>query len=163
MLRRLGLFARSNLIGLIALFFALSGVATALPGVNTVDSGDIKNNVVTSADIKNGTITATDLGPSARVRWARVSAAGPAIVVGRGATGVTHPAVGVYQVTFAAPVNSCGWSATRLDNDNVGGPGSGEIAIIPVGANVLNVVNMNSAGTNTDLASNVGFTLTVNC
>ena len=37
------------------------GIADALPGTNTVDSGDIINGQVTSADIKNHTIKARDL------------------------------------------------------------------------------------------------------
>jgi hypothetical protein len=64
---------------------ALVGTAQALPGTNTVDSGDIingevmrpdigrnavnsakvANNSLTTADIKDETITAADIGPSA--------------------------------------------------------------------------------------------------
>ena len=45
---------RSNVVGYCALFFALSGVAVALPGTNTVFSDDIVNGTVQSQDIANG-------------------------------------------------------------------------------------------------------------
>ena len=68
-------------IAFIALLAALSGTAIALPGTNTVDSGDIKNGQVknkdigknavngkkvkngsiASADVKNGSLTGTDV------------------------------------------------------------------------------------------------------
>lgn len=43
----------AHVIALVALFVALSGVAGALPGTNSVDSGDIKKNAVQSSDISN--------------------------------------------------------------------------------------------------------------
>ena len=49
----------------LALFAATTGVAAALPGTNTVNSGDIKNEKVKSQDLKDGSITKDDLGPSA--------------------------------------------------------------------------------------------------
>jgi hypothetical protein len=48
-------------VAFVALLAALSGTAVALPGKNTVDSGDIKKNAVRSADIKNGGVTSADL------------------------------------------------------------------------------------------------------
>jgi hypothetical protein len=48
---RARIFVRQNVIGLVALFVALSGTALALPGKNTVDSGDIKPANVTSSDL----------------------------------------------------------------------------------------------------------------
>ena len=50
-----------TVIGVVALVAALSGSAIALPGTNTVDSGDIKNNAVKSIDIKNNGVKAKDL------------------------------------------------------------------------------------------------------
>jgi hypothetical protein len=57
-------------VAFVALLAALSGTAVALPGVNTVDSGDIRNrqvkakdigrNAVTSPKIKNGAVTSAD-------------------------------------------------------------------------------------------------------
>jgi hypothetical protein len=57
-------------VAFVALLAALSGTAVALPGRNTVDSGDIRNgqvkgkdigrNAVTSRKIKNGAVTSAD-------------------------------------------------------------------------------------------------------
>jgi len=44
----------SLVISILALLVALSGVAVALPGKNTVNSGDVINNSLRSADLKNG-------------------------------------------------------------------------------------------------------------
>jgi hypothetical protein len=44
-------------LAFIALLAALSGTAIALPGTDTVDSGDIKNGVVKSQDIQKGAVT----------------------------------------------------------------------------------------------------------
>jgi hypothetical protein len=49
------------LVAFIALLAALSGSAIALPGKNTVDSGDIKNNVVGSKDLRNNGVTTKDV------------------------------------------------------------------------------------------------------
>ena len=59
------------LVGFIALVAALSGTAVALPGVNLVDSGDIKNgqvkrkdlgkNAVNGAKVANGALTGADV------------------------------------------------------------------------------------------------------
>jgi hypothetical protein len=43
---------RRNVYGLIAIFIALSGTAAALPGKNTVNSGDIKKRAVRKSDIR---------------------------------------------------------------------------------------------------------------
>lgn len=66
---------RSNVLGLVAIFIALTGTAFALPGNNTVDSGDIINGQVrspdvraddlTSADLAFGAVTYSELAPSA--------------------------------------------------------------------------------------------------
>jgi hypothetical protein len=68
----LGKHFRSNVIGYIALFcFAISGTAEALPGLDSVDSGDIKNrqvkrkdlasNSVSSQNVIDGSLTNADL------------------------------------------------------------------------------------------------------
>ena len=44
------------LVAVLALFVALSGIAGALPGKNTVNSGDIKNDKVTGKDVKESTL-----------------------------------------------------------------------------------------------------------
>jgi hypothetical protein len=48
-------------VAFIALLAALSGTAVALPGKNSVDSGDIKNNAVRTQDIRNGNVTTKDV------------------------------------------------------------------------------------------------------
>ena len=55
---------RSNVYGLIAVFIALGGTAVALPGRNTVDSGDIRNAQVKSVDVAQNTLTGGDIKES---------------------------------------------------------------------------------------------------
>jgi hypothetical protein len=52
---------RSNIIAYCALFFALTGVAAALPGTNTVFSDDIVDGAVQTQDIANGGVATADL------------------------------------------------------------------------------------------------------
>ena len=52
--------APALVISLVALFAALSGAALALPGTETVNSGDIKNNAVKSIDLKDNAAVTTD-------------------------------------------------------------------------------------------------------
>jgi hypothetical protein len=56
---------RSNVIGYVALFVALSGTAYATHpgGANTISSGDIINNEVRSADIGTSQVLTADIGP----------------------------------------------------------------------------------------------------
>jgi hypothetical protein len=60
---------RSNVIGYVALFIALSGTAYAvdgpLPGQDQVGSADIINNDVQSADLRDGNVAAADIRTSA--------------------------------------------------------------------------------------------------
>jgi hypothetical protein len=49
------------LIGVIALVFAVTGAAVALPGKGSVDSGDIQKNAVKSKHIKNKQVKASDV------------------------------------------------------------------------------------------------------
>ena len=44
-------------VGVVALIAALSGTAVALPGKNTVDSGDLKRGAVKTSDIARGAVT----------------------------------------------------------------------------------------------------------
>jgi hypothetical protein len=48
---------RSNILGLVAIFIALSGTAAALDGHNTVRSDDIVNGQVRTADLADGAVT----------------------------------------------------------------------------------------------------------
>jgi hypothetical protein len=56
---------RANIVGYVACFLALSGTAAALPGTNTVDSGDIVNREVRTVDLSPDAVTATRLADSA--------------------------------------------------------------------------------------------------
>lgn len=62
--RRLRLSPATVIAG-IALFAALSGAAIALPGKNSVDSGDLKANSVTSQDLRNKNVKTGDLANNA--------------------------------------------------------------------------------------------------
>jgi hypothetical protein len=57
MSRRVAEHLRRNVYGLIAIFIALSGTAVALPGRNSVRSGDIKNGAVRIADIRANSVS----------------------------------------------------------------------------------------------------------
>ena len=48
-------------VAFVALLAALSGTAVALPGINTVDSGDIKNSTIRSKDIRNNNVRSGDI------------------------------------------------------------------------------------------------------
>ena len=56
---------RRNVWGIAALFVALGGTASALPGKNTVDSGDIKAGQVKEVDLGDAAVTAPKLAPEA--------------------------------------------------------------------------------------------------
>jgi hypothetical protein len=58
-------------VAFVALLAALSGTAVALPGKNTVDSGDLRKNSVKSSDIANRAVKTADLANNA-VRSAKV-------------------------------------------------------------------------------------------
>ena len=48
-------------VAFVALLAALSGSAIALPGTNSVDSGDIKNNSIKSKDVRNNNLRSGDV------------------------------------------------------------------------------------------------------
>jgi hypothetical protein len=57
---------RHNVVGYVALFcFAIGGTAIALPGKNTVDSGDIRQKSVRSGDLAAGAVTKPKLANGA--------------------------------------------------------------------------------------------------
>ena len=137
------------------------GVANALPGKNTVDSGDIINGQVkradiaggavngakvangslTGADIADGTVRAADLAPAVQhAYFARVGHDGTdaVLVAGRGVDSVEYDdAGGDYVVTFDAPVEACAWTASI--NPFFGGPPTGwnEIVVGPTWDNTV--------------------------
>lgn len=99
----------STAIAFVALFVALVGGAVALPGTNTVDSGDIKNDTIKSIDIKNKTIQVKDISVAAR----------NALKGQKGATGATGATGAAATSVFPA------WSASTyqtINNVTTGGP-----------------------------------------
>lgn len=60
-MRRIGRPSPALVVAMAALLVSLSGVAVALPGTNTVDSGDVVNDSLKSKDIKNGKVKSNDL------------------------------------------------------------------------------------------------------
>jgi hypothetical protein len=61
MSRGIGSQIRSNAVGYVALFVALTGTAAALPGKATVQSNDIKPNAVKSKHVKDGQVGSSDV------------------------------------------------------------------------------------------------------
>jgi len=61
---RIRAFLRQNVLGLVAIFIALSGTAYATHpgGANTISSGDIINDEVKTQDIAAGHVTSQDIG-----------------------------------------------------------------------------------------------------
>ena len=59
--RRLGV-SPALVLSVMALFAALSSAAVALPGENTVNSGDIVDETIKAKDVKDGAIQAAEIG-----------------------------------------------------------------------------------------------------
>src|SRR4051812_13626408 len=55
---------RSNTVGYVAVFLALTGTAAALPGTNSVDSGDIINGQVKTPDLGLEAVKTARLAPN---------------------------------------------------------------------------------------------------
>jgi hypothetical protein len=104
-------------ISIIALFVAIGGVAGALPGKNTVNSGDVKKNSLRSGDLKNDGVTGTDVKestlniPASAVPkdtfGATVTPAGSVAVATLPGTTVDILGAGAYEVTFPRSVQGC--------------------------------------------------------
>ena len=60
-MRRVGKHFRDNVVGYLGVFLALTGTAVALPGTNTVDSGDIINGEVKRPDLAGSAINASKI------------------------------------------------------------------------------------------------------
>ena len=56
-------YIRRNVLGVVAIFIALGGTAAALPGKNTVDSGDIKKGQVKTRSLGKAAVTGPKLAP----------------------------------------------------------------------------------------------------
>lgn len=146
MLRKLpGRPSPGVVVAIVALVLALTGSAIALPGRDSVNSGDIKNNTVRSKDLKNGkgvksadvkngslkgrdlagdTVTGaqvdeSSLGVVAKndLLWALVDldSGGATVVRGNGATGASRSLVGIFKATFNRDVSACVIQATPAE------------------------------------------------
>jgi hypothetical protein len=63
-MRRAGKHFRDNVVGYLGVFLALTGTAVALPGTNTVDSGDIINGEVKRPDIAGSAVNGARIADS---------------------------------------------------------------------------------------------------
>ena len=98
----------SMVVGVIALVLAVTGAAVALPGKNSVDSGDIKN-----GQVKKG-----DLNKSTKARWVAVNGDTGDIFGQSGGIRVTREQEGVYTVNFGSSVRKYG---LQMLNNAAGG------------------------------------------
>ena len=170
-------------VACVALFVSLGGVSYA---VATIDSSDIVNGSIRNRDFKDGTLrgqeakpdgfgggaikeqsldaSKLDQVPAAAVadgitHDAVVSNVG-ALVRGRGVTSSSQTGTGQYAVIFDRDVHLCAYFAT-LGDESAAGPGTGQIAVTSVAANVngVRVVTRGSDGT----PANRSFHLLVSC
>jgi hypothetical protein len=140
----------SNVIGYIALFcFAISGTAEALPGLNSVDSGDIENrqvkrkdlgsNSVGSQNVIDGSLTNADLaagilagitGPvGPKGNPGAVGPRGPEGAQGTGLEGADLSGGGISIPTGYVPNGRC-----RQLDASVGGAEAGQAVLFSVQA-----------------------------
>ena len=94
----------SMAVAFVALLAALSGTAVALPGTNSVDSGDIKNNNVRSKDLRNNDVRGKDI---------RAGTVGSSDVKDNGLTGADVDESALGKVPNAANADSAA-NATQL-------------------------------------------------
>jgi hypothetical protein len=97
------------LVAVVALVIAATGVATALPGKNTVDSGDIEN----------GEVKSNDLNRKAKSRWVFVDGQSGNVFNQSGGIDVERIIEGVYRVDFGSSMRN--YAITATNNDAGGG------------------------------------------
>jgi hypothetical protein len=96
-------------LAFVALLVALSGTAVALPGRNTVDSGDIKNRTIRGRDVRGNTLTGLDISER---KLGKVPSAGKADTAGSADSATT-----------AGSAGTAALAATALNAGTVGGQG----------------------------------------
>jgi hypothetical protein len=70
--KRVRRFSPALVLSVVALFAALSGAAVALPGQNTVNSGDIVDETVKARDMKTASVKADEVGDGIQPRFSSV-------------------------------------------------------------------------------------------
>jgi hypothetical protein len=136
---------RSNIVGYLALFVALSGTAVALPATNTVFSDDIVNGEVTTRDISD-----TNGVRSADVRDDDKNGGGlAAIDLARGSVGSSEIAT---DGVGSSEIQADAVRGSEIATDGVGSP---EIAANAVGASEIgtdsvgkDAIGINEVGAN---------------
>jgi hypothetical protein len=166
-----GRFGSAHLIAVVALVMAVTGTSVALPGANSVDSGDLKKNAVTSGKIKNKTIAGGDVKANGlgggqineaklgqvnsakkatNVLWAVVNnpagAANATLARSSTPAPTLAEAQGV-QVIFNRDVAGCAWVPTRSNaGDNVETAGFAQARGFTGNPNSVEVRTRNDAG-----------------
>lgn len=148
----------AHVLGVIAIVLALSGTSIALPGKNSVDTGDIRNGTITGADVRknalNGNqiaeqkLSAVRLATSAiearNVLWAVVKnpngAKNAAIIRAGQASTVAGEGNDLTNVAFGRDVTNCAWTATSQ------GGGYAQTTATPGVAGSVTVRTRNAAG-----------------
>ncbi len=136
MSRRIRIFMRQNVLGLVAIFIALSGTAYATHpgGANTISSGDIIDNHVYPADVRNDTLSGGGL-TAADLRAGSVGTSEVVADSSLGAADLAPSSVGTDEVTDG--------SLTGTDVLN-GSLGAAELGAIPA-ARATNSANQTIA------------------
>jgi hypothetical protein len=150
------------IVALIALFVAIGGVAGALPGKNSVNSGDVKKNSLKSIDLKNDGVTGADVKestlkipagalPDKDVFGVSVNAAGAVIAATLPGTTADIQGAGAYSVTFPRSVQGC---VPQSSTSTLGGGADFDSTASLAGPNTVEV----EAGNGTQ-----GYNVTVVC
>ena len=139
-------------LSVVAVVLALAGTSIALPGTNTVDSGDIKKETIKGKDVKDETITGAQV-KEATLKGVRAKASNVMAATVSGATdcavdsnteGVTGTLAGTNcDITFPKSVQNCTVGATPLyPTDNQ----SAQASIRKVSGAVVRVTRIDELG-----------------
>lgn len=125
------------LIAMLALILALTGTSIALPGKNSVDSGDIRNKTVKAIDVGknalNGNQIAEQKLSAVRLATSALEARNVLWAAVRNPNGGTNAAIlragqndtvagegnDLVNVAFGRDVSNCSWTATSQENGYV--------------------------------------------
>lgn len=170
-----GRVGSAHLIAVAALVMAVTGTSVALPGANSVDSGDLKKNSVTGAKIKNKSIGSGDIRANglnggqineaklgqvnsakkaSNVLWAVVSnpnGATNAVLARSSTPAPTVTETTGVQVNFGRDVAGCAYAPTRSDpGTTVETAGFAQASSVVGNPNAVDVRTRDDAGVNED-------------